>query len=110
MTNQSNRGPRIPEEAVITLLSDKNGVKYGAENNPKRPGSESAERFTKYADGITVAEAKELGIRVSDVRYDVAHGYISLTPHVDIQPFKRAPRKAQNEAQLELPVASEDAE
>lgn len=89
----TNRSPRIPEESVITLLSDEHGVKYGADNNPKRTGSSSAERFAKYRDGLTVADAKEVGLSVSDIRYDVAHGYISLTPDASIPLFKRKLRE-----------------
>ena len=65
--------PREPKHAptgIITLGADDKGVKYGAENNPKKAGSASAKRFALYRDGMTVAEAKEVGLNGSDLDYD----------------------------------------
>ena len=44
--------------------------------NPKR--GKSAERFTLYQDGETVAAALERGIKVADLRWDLAHDFIVL--------------------------------
>jgi hypothetical protein len=70
---------RIGENAVISLNSDKEGNKYSAENNPKRPGSSSHGRFALYVDGMTVKEAIEAGLRRDDITWDVNKGYLTLS-------------------------------
>ncbi len=65
--------------AKITLLVDKNGVKYGKENNPKKPGSATHARFANYADGQTVEEAYKAGVAAGDFSYDVSKGFISIS-------------------------------
>lgn len=65
-----DRRPRISDESVITVVSEK---------NPKREGSKSFHRFAAYRDGMTVKEAKEAGVLAGDVAYDLGHGYIKLT-------------------------------
>ena len=72
------RTPRFADTGVITLLADKDGKKYGPENNPKKSGSASADRFAKYVDGQTVAEAKAAGVVNGDFANDTDHGYISI--------------------------------
>lgn len=71
------REPKYSETSVIKLLSDKDGKQYGPEHNPKKPGSNSAVRFAKYVDGMTVKEAKEAGL-YGDLTYDVKHNYIEI--------------------------------
>ena len=67
---KKTRAPRTPDDATITLKTDK---------NPKRAGSKSFERFAAYKDGMTVKEAKEAGITAADIDYDSKHDYISIT-------------------------------
>ena len=65
--------------AKITLGKNGEGKKYDAsENNPKRKGSKSHAIFSKYRDGMTVAEAAEAGVSGADLTWDVKHGYISI--------------------------------
>lgn len=70
--------PKFPETAVIRLKADESGNKYGSTNNPKREGTKAFEKFAKYADGMTVAQALEAGIPGSSIYYDLDHGYISV--------------------------------
>lgn len=77
-TSPIPRTPRFADTGVITLLADKDGKKYGPENNPKKQGSASADRFAKYVDGQTVAEAKAAGVVNGDFANDTDRGYISI--------------------------------
>ena len=76
--NPIPRTPRFADTGVITLLADKDGKKYGPENNPKKQSSASADRFAKYVDGQTVAEAKAAGVVNGDFANDTDRGYISI--------------------------------
>lgn len=55
---------------------DKEGKKYGKDNNPKR--GKSAERFSKYRDGMTVEEALKAGLTGVDLNWDVQRKFISI--------------------------------
>lgn len=72
--------PRHNPEATITLLKNAEGVQYGPENNPKRPGSASADRFALYRSGMTVKAAVEAGVKSEDISWDQRKGFIELTP------------------------------
>lgn len=72
------KASKYPENAVIRLLNDKEGKKYGADNNPKRPGSASHERFSKYVDGMTVKEAHDAGVKTEDFAWDADKGFIEI--------------------------------
>jgi hypothetical protein len=74
------REPKYAETAVITLLADKDGKKYGPDHNPKKAGSKSAPRFAKYRDGMTVGEYIKAtdGVGRADLEYDVQHNFISI--------------------------------
>ncbi len=56
--------------AVITLGANKDGKKYGADNNPKRAGSAAALRFAAYKDGQTIEQALKAGLRSDDIAFD----------------------------------------
>ena len=68
-----------PLTATLHFNADKEGKLYGPDNNPKRAGSASAELFTKYVDGMTLAEAKEAGISSVAVKWDFDHGFITIS-------------------------------
>lgn len=72
------KDPKYADTGVITLLADKDGKQYSAEHNPKKPGSASHERFSKYVDGMTVKAAKEAGLLNGDLDNDVKKGYIKI--------------------------------
>jgi len=72
------RDPKFADTGIITLLADKDGKTFGADHNPKKPGSASAERFAKYVDGMTVKAAKEAGILNGDFSNDTSKGFISI--------------------------------
>ena len=46
--------------------------------NPKRLGSASAERYSLYIDGMTVAEALSAGVTKADIRWDTDKGFITV--------------------------------
>jgi hypothetical protein len=46
--------------------------------NPKRGAA--AERFARYVNGMSVEEARAVGITTTDIRWDVAHDHIQLDP------------------------------
>lgn len=70
------RPSRFADSDVVRMGADKEGKPYGPENNPKRPGSESHDRFAKYRDGKTVRENIDAGVRSADIAWDVDHGFI----------------------------------
>lgn len=72
------REPMFKGEQTITLLANAEGVAYGKDNNPKRAGSKSAERFAFYVNGMTVDQALAAGISRSDLKYDVDQKFISV--------------------------------
>jgi len=72
------KDPKYADTSVISLQADKDGKQYSADHNPKKPGSASHDRFTKYVDGMTVKEAKDAGLLNGDFDNDVKKGYISI--------------------------------
>lgn len=74
-----SKKPHRKGTQVINMLKDDDGNVFGADNNPKRPGTESHKRFSKYVDGMTIAEARKAGIIPTDFSWDEKHGYISIT-------------------------------
>ena len=54
-------------------------VRVCVRENPKRPGTKAYAVFDRYEDGQTVARHnKGLGIELSDIRWNLAKGYIRL--------------------------------
>lgn len=64
----------------VTGVSKDAGLKVIVEENPKRTGSASYERFEGYfKDGIEVVQdALDVGLTMGDIKYDVAHSYIEV--------------------------------
>ncbi len=76
---QKEKKPRVSKwdpNAKITMGVDKEGRKYGRDNNPKRGAS--AERFSKYRDGMTVADALKAGLETGDLNWDTTRKFISI--------------------------------
>jgi len=71
------KAPKYPLNAKIKLLADKEGKSYGKENNPKRPGSSSYDRFAHYVDGMTVEQALT-GVKTADIDWDIQKGFIAI--------------------------------
>jgi hypothetical protein len=69
VTGQRKRARGMPEEAVITVLT---------ESNPKRPGSASFERFNLYRSGMSVGDFLRAGGKREDISWDRAHEFIRL--------------------------------
>lgn len=79
-SNRSNLSKMYPEDAVITVL---------AEKNPKKAGSAAASIFEFYQSGKTVGDFfaatashtfkdKKRPATYADITYDVGHGYIKV--------------------------------
>lgn len=81
---QAQARKRVNEYDTITITTEEG-------KNPKNPKSKAFGRFAHYEDGITVKEAKARGVTATDITYDVAHNFISLTPG-------EAPAAAEGEA------------
>lgn len=58
--------------------ADERTLKILADENPKRPGSESYKRFKLYNKASTVQEYLNAGGSLADIRWDVAHGFIKV--------------------------------
>lgn len=85
---------RIDENSTITVLTEEG-------KNPKRVDSKAYGRFALYSDGMTVKEAKAAGVQATDIAYDLAHNYISLTePEVSEEEgeAEEAPKKKSRRA------------
>ena len=78
MDKKPKREPKYQPDAKITLLKDKEGATYGPDNNPKRAGTESANRFALYKNGMTVKDALDAGVRSADIDWDVKHEFIKV--------------------------------
>lgn len=72
------KAERYNREHKIRLLSNAEGVKYGPENNPKRAGSASHDRFAMYEDGMTIGAAIEKGVKTDDIAWDTKKGFIEV--------------------------------
>lgn len=70
---------RYSGEAKVTLLADKDGNPYGPDNNPKRAGTKTYERFKLYANGLTVEELLAKGAEFGDFKYDEDKGFVKFT-------------------------------
>jgi hypothetical protein len=68
----------FPATAMIRMQKDSEGNVYGDSNNPKRKGSAAAKKFSKYRDGMTLAEYVKAGGTANGVKYDIEHGYIKV--------------------------------
>lgn len=73
------REGRLTDATIISLSSDAEGKKYGSDHNPTRPGAAVHDRFAKYVDGMTVAEAKAAGITAGDIAYHVKQGFLTVS-------------------------------
>lgn len=68
-----------PPTAKIAFGKDKDQKLYGKDNNPKRAGSKSADRFNLYKAGQTLAEAVAAGASAADIKWDLDHGFITAS-------------------------------
>lgn len=65
--------------AKITLKKNAEGKQYNAtDNNPKRKGTKSFDKFAKYKDGMTVEQAQAAGINAADLTWDAKHDFITI--------------------------------
>ena len=71
------KAPKYPLSATIKMLADKEGKPYGKDNNPKRVGSSSYDRFAHYVDGMTVEQALT-EVKTADIDWDINKGFIQV--------------------------------
>lgn len=65
--------------AKISFGKDKDGKSYDTnDNNPKRAGTKSGDRFAKYKDGMTLEQAVAAGVTAADVKWDLGKGFIKV--------------------------------
>lgn len=69
---------RMSDNGVITFGANDEGVAYSAENSPKKSDT-TKELWSKYVDGMTVAQALEAGLTRSNIRRDRRAGFIVVT-------------------------------
>lgn len=74
------RSGQFPADHRITMLSDKDGKRYGSGNNPKREGSMAATRFAFYRDGMSVKSFLEKGGQWADLSNDTLKKFIKVAP------------------------------
>lgn len=72
------RQKKFAGDMAITLLTNEEGVPYGPENNPKRPGTKTHAAFARYRNGMTVDQAIADGIDYATIVYDHDKGFISI--------------------------------
>lgn len=72
------RSAKYPHEAKIALQKDADGKIYGPDNNPKRAGSKTHERFKLYKTGMSVGDFLKAGGQMADISYDVDKGFIKV--------------------------------
>lgn len=58
------------------LYRDEQKIKLLVKANPK--SGDSAKRFAKYKNGMTIAAALKAGVWRGDLRWDVGHGFIAV--------------------------------
>ena len=76
------KAPKYRDDQVITMGADKDGKKFGGDNNPKRAGSLAHARFAHLKDGMTVgAFVKAVGNQATafgDLDYGIKHGQFTV--------------------------------
>lgn len=56
-------------------------------NNPKKPGCKAYDVFALYRDGMTIEEARNLGIPAENLLWDHRHGFIRITDKTADKPI-----------------------
>jgi len=64
--------------AKTSQIKGEDRIKLHVANNPKKPGSMSAERFAHYQDGMTVADFKKAGGLPEDLAHDRKKGFVTF--------------------------------
>ena len=72
------KAPKYPLDAKIVMLADQEGKAYSADNNPKRAGSKSADRFASYGSGVTVTAFLAAGGTTADIDNDIKKAFIKV--------------------------------
>ena len=63
---------RPSHDAVITVL---------VTENPRRPSSQAHRRFDRYKTGMTVEKFLDAGGLLTDIHYDIGHGFIAVSDY-----------------------------
>lgn len=70
--------PSVKRTNFAALYPDDQPLKLLVEENPKKKGSKSRDRFDGYTGAETVGDARAKGITYQDIVYDVGHGFIQV--------------------------------
>ena len=62
----------------MTEETKDSSLKLLVNENPKKAGSKSAQRFDGYLNAITVGDALNNGVRYQDIAYDVSRKFIEV--------------------------------
>ena len=95
VAKRARTSPNFPPDAEVTFL---------VEDNPKREGSKSFDRWKGYAGASTVGDYIAAGGTYGDLKYDAEHGFIK----VEGFEAKLVERKVR-EPKAEKPAAAESA-
>eukprot|EP00435_Cladocopium_sp_Y103_P007783 s963_g2.t1 len=78
----------MKREIVDKLADDQTKIWY-AQENPKRPGSGSRDRYESYKHATTVGEALQMGSYKADLKHDFNRGFLHLE-ELDTRPASSA--------------------
>lgn len=81
----------MKREIVDKLADDQTKIWY-AQENPKRPGSGSRDRYESYKHATTVGEALQMGSYKADLKHDFNRGFLHLE-ELDTRPSSQAPER-----------------
>lgn len=78
-TNKADAATQKPKAAKAekTAADDSRKITFVAPN-PKRPGTDSFDRFAKYKKGMTVAQALAAGVLRADIAWDSKREFIKF--------------------------------
>jgi hypothetical protein len=75
---KATNGKAAPKAARKSAFNREHKIHLLVKDNPKRKGTKEAKRFDKYRKGMSIAQAKELGMDKLNFSRDVALGYIKI--------------------------------
>lgn len=88
-TPSAAKEPKAPKPAAVKKIAGlhpNSTIKFGtnaeskayntSDNNPKRAGSQAHASFAMYAEGKTLQQLVDAGVRTADLNWDLKHGFI----------------------------------
>ena len=68
----------MKKKARVLGLTPGSIIKMKVEENPKRKGTYAFAIFKMYEDGMSISQARDKGIPLSDIKYNLERGFISI--------------------------------